>query len=46
MVGQVTVPAALVPPPVAETKVTPAGKTSVTTTAVAALGPLLTTLMV
>src|SRR5258708_2421083 len=46
---QVTVPAALtqVPwPAVAELKLTPAGRVSVTTTPVAGLGPLLVALMV
>ena len=37
---QVTVPEALVQPELADTKVTPAGRVSVTTTPVAALGPL------
>src|SRR6266516_7288097 len=39
--AQVTVPEALVQPELADTKVTPAGRVSVTTTPVAALGPLL-----
>src|SRR6266403_2143557 len=37
---QVTVPAEFVHPVLAETKVTPAGRVSVTTTPVAGLGPL------
>src|SRR5438132_675283 len=37
---QVTVPEALVQPELADTKVTPAGRVSVTMTPVAALGPL------
>src|SRR5260370_276690 len=37
---QVTVPEAFVHPELADTKVTPAGRVSVTTTLVAALGPL------
>src|SRR5438309_1240726 len=43
---QVTVPEALVQPELADTKVTPAGRVSVTTTPVAALGPLLVALRV
>src|SRR5437588_178193 len=38
--GRVTVPAEFVHPVLAETKVTPAGRVSVTTTFVAAAGPL------
>ena len=44
--GQVTTPAASVPPLLAETKVTPAGRVSRTTTAAAVDGPLLVTAMV
>src|SRR5216117_2035407 len=44
--GQVTTPAAAVPPLLAETKVTPAGRASWTTTADASEGPLLVTVMV
>src|SRR5881296_387624 len=44
--GQVTTPAAAVPPSLAETKVTPAGRVSRTTTAEASEGPLLVTVMV
>jgi len=46
MVGQVTTPRLFVPPPEAETKVTAAGKLSVTTMLVAVEGPLLVTVMV
>src|SRR5207249_5238609 len=41
--GQVTTPDAAVPPLLAETKVTPAGRVSRTTTAEASEGPLLET---
>src|SRR5947199_37484 len=44
--GQVTTPVARVPPLLAETKVTPAGRVSRTTTAEASEGPLLVTVMV
>src|SRR5439155_1756971 len=44
--GQVTTPAAAVPPLLAETKVTPEGSVSRTTTADASEGPLLVTAMV
>ena len=44
--GQVTTPAVAVPPLLAETKVTPAGSVSWTTTAEASEGPLLVTVMV
>ena len=44
--GQVTTPAASDPAPLAETKVTPAGRVSWTTTADASEGPLLVTVMV
>src|SRR5437867_82350 len=44
--GQVTTPAAAVPPLLAETNVTPAGKVSRTTTVAASEGPLLVTVMV
>jgi hypothetical protein len=40
---QVTVPADSVPPPVADTKVVPAGRGSVNTAAAAAAGPLFVT---
>src|SRR5216117_2384350 len=45
-VGQVTMPAAWVPPLVAETNVTPAGSVSRTTTLAAVEGPLLVTTIV
>src|SRR2546425_1539498 len=44
--GQVTTPVAKVPPLLAETKVTPAGKVSRTTTVEASEGPWLVTEMV
>src|SRR5216117_4173090 len=44
--GQVTTPAAAVPPLLAEAKVAPAGSVSRTTTETAAEGPLLVTVMV
>ena len=44
--GHVTMLPDSVPPFVAETKVTPAGSVSVTTTVVAVLGPLLVTVSV
>src|SRR5436309_734459 len=44
--GQVTTPAGAFPPLLAETKVTPAGRVSWTTTADASEGPLLVTVMV
>src|SRR5213593_2739436 len=44
--GQVTTPAASDPASLAETKVTPAGRVSRTTTEMASEGPLLVTLMV
>ena len=45
-VGQVTTPAASDPASLAETKVTPAGSSSRTTTVAASEGPLLVTVMV
>src|SRR5436190_1512625 len=44
--GQVTIPVASDPPLLAETKVTPAGRVSRTTTAAASEGPWLVTVMV
>src|SRR5262245_35894151 len=44
--GQVTTPPASTPPLSAETKVTPAGRVSCTTTAVASEGPLFATVRV
>jgi len=46
MAGKVTMPLLLIPPPEAETKVTAAGKLSITTTLLAVEGPLLVTVMV